>query len=63
VVRRSTVWGQLRTTNLPPPDHASFREHDDICEAVAGRDPDRAAEFMRIHLRTVRTRVFASLDS
>ena len=62
-VRRSTVWGQLRSTTLPPADHASFREHDALYEAVAGRDPDLAAEHMRIHLRSVRDRVLSSLNS
>lgn len=62
-VRRSTVWGQLRSTILPPADHASFREHDALYEAIAGRDPDLAAESMRIHLRTVRDRVLSSLNS
>lgn len=63
IVRRSTVWGQLRSTKLPPSDHASFREHDAISAAIAGRNPDLAAECMREHLRTVRARVMASLDS
>jgi DNA-binding FadR family transcriptional regulator len=62
-VRRSTVWGQLRSTTLPPADHASFHEHDALYEAIAGRDPDLAAESMRIHLRTVRDRVLSSLNS
>ncbi|MDH3194750.1 MAG: FadR family transcriptional regulator [Hyphomicrobiales bacterium] len=62
-VRRSTVWGQLRSTTLPPADHASFREHDALYQAIAGRDPDLAAENMRIHLRTVRDRVLSSLNS
>jgi len=62
-VRRSTVWGQLRSTTLPPADHASFGEHDALYEAIAGRDPDLAAECMRIHLRTVRDRVLSSLNS
>lgn len=62
IVRRSTVWGQLRSTKLPPADHKSFEEHDAIYEAIVGRDPDRAAECMRTHLRTVRARVLSSLD-
>lgn len=63
IVRRSTVWGQLRSTKLPPADHDSFKEHDAIYDAIAGRNPDLAAECMRIHLRTVRDRVLASLNS
>lgn len=62
-VRRSTVWGQLRSTELPPADHDSFNEHDAVYEAISGRDPDLAAECMRIHLRTVRDRVLSSLNS
>ena len=61
-VRRSVVWGQLRLTKLPPATHESFREHDGIYEAIASRDPDLAAECMRIHLKTVRDRVLLSLD-
>jgi DNA-binding FadR family transcriptional regulator len=62
IVRRSTVWGQLRSTKLPPADHDSFNEHDAIYEAITGRNPDQAAECMRIHLRTVRNRVLSSVD-
>jgi DNA-binding FadR family transcriptional regulator len=62
-VRRTTTWGQLRSTRLPPADHASFREHEAIFSAIAGRDPDLAADCMRQHLRTVRDRVLASLNS
>jgi len=63
VVRRSTVWGQLRSTRLPPPDHESFDEHDAIYAAISARNPDLAAECMRKHLRTVRDRVLSSLDA
>lgn len=62
VVRRTVVWGQLRTSEVPPPDHASFAEHDAIYDAIAGRDPERAAESMRAHLKTVRDRVLATAD-
>lgn len=58
-VRRSTTWGQLRSTELPPADHASFLEH----EAIAERDPDLAADRMRGHLQTVRDRILASLNA
>jgi len=63
IVRRSTVWGQLRSTELPRADHESFDEHDAIYAAIAGRDPDLAAECMRMHLRTVRDRILSSLNS
>lgn len=62
MVRRTTVWGQLRSTTLPPKDHKSFGEHDAILDAVMDRDPERAADCMRTHLRTVRGRVLASMD-
>lgn len=61
-VRRATVWGQLRSTNLPPRDHASFAEHDAILDALMARDSDRAAEVMRAHLRTIRERFLSNVD-
>jgi len=61
-VRRTVVWGQLRLTELPPPDHDSFDEHDAIHKAIAGRDPDRAAARMRAHLKTVRDRILSTAD-
>ena len=61
VVRRSTVWGQLRSTNLPPPDHRSFDEHDAIHAAIAARDATLAAARMREHLNSVRERVLPAL--
>lgn len=61
VVRRSIVWGQLRSSQLPPPDHRSFDEHDAIFDAVSARDADGAAERMRDHLRSVRNRIFPAL--
>jgi DNA-binding FadR family transcriptional regulator len=63
VVRRSTVWGRLRSSKLPPADHESFHEHDAIYEAIASRDPDLAAHCMRTHLNTVRQRVLSRLES
>lgn len=62
VVRRTVVWGQLRTSELPPPNHASFEEHDAVYEAIAGRNPDLAAECMRTHLKTVRDRILSTVD-
>lgn len=61
VVRRSTVWGQLRSTKLPPREHSSFAEHDAICQAIADRDPGLAAQRMREHLNSVRDRVLPAL--
>ena len=62
IVRRSTVWGQLRSTKLPPTNHASFAEHSAIYDAIAGRDADGAADLMRKHLRTVRKRTYAAME-
>ena len=62
-VRRSTVWGQLRSTSLPPRDHHSFAEHDRLYDAIVARDADLAADCMRRHLRSVRDRVLASLNA
>jgi DNA-binding FadR family transcriptional regulator len=61
-VRRTVVWGQLRTTEVPPPDHDSFEEHDAIHAAIASRDPDLAAEHMRAHLKSVRDRILSTAD-
>jgi DNA-binding FadR family transcriptional regulator len=61
-VRRSVVWGQLRLTEVPPTDHDSFEEHDAIHAAIAGRDPDLAAEHMRTHLKSVRDRILSTAD-
>jgi GntR family transcriptional regulator, uxu operon transcriptional repressor len=61
VVRRSTVWGQLRSTQLPPRDHRSFDEHDAIYAAISHRDAATAAQRMRDHLISVRDRVLPAL--
>jgi DNA-binding FadR family transcriptional regulator len=61
VVRRSTVWGQLRSSKLPPRDHSSFVEHDAICAAIAARDTGLASQRMREHLESVRARVLPAL--
>lgn len=56
VVRRSTVWGQLRSTQLPARDHKSFGEHDVILTAITNRDQAKAGQAMRDHLLSVRDR-------
>lgn len=63
VVRRSIVWGQLRSSQLPPRDHPSFGEHDAIYAAIASRDAAGAATRMRDHLRSVRDRVLPALSA
>lgn len=60
-VRRSTVWGQRRTTTRPPPDHFSFDQHDAIHAAIIARDGGLAAQLMRDHLQAVRDRVLPTL--
>ena len=62
-VRRATVWGQLRNAKLPPADHDSFGQHDDLIEAVAARDPEAAAQSMRRHLRSVRDRLLRAYEN
>jgi GntR family transcriptional regulator, uxu operon transcriptional repressor len=60
-VRRSTVWGQWRTTAGPGPDHFSFDQHDTIYQAITARDGAQAAEAMRNHLHEVRDYVLPTL--
>lgn len=60
-VRRSTVWGQRRTTVRPPPDHFSMDQHDAIHAAIVARDGAEAAALMRVHLMAVRDRVLPAL--
>jgi DNA-binding FadR family transcriptional regulator len=62
VVRRSVVWGQVRTTKRPAPDHFSFDQHDAILAAIEARDATEAAAQMRAHLRTVRERVLPAVS-
>jgi GntR family uxuAB operon transcriptional repressor len=62
VVRRSTVWGQSRTTKLPDRDHFSFAQHDAIFAAIAERDAALASQRMREHLNSVRERVLPTLS-
>lgn len=53
-VRRTVVWGRLRTNqSRPPENHHSFAEHDLIVAAIADRDLDGASRAMYAHLRTV----------
>jgi DNA-binding FadR family transcriptional regulator len=58
-VRRSLVWRTVRTGPAPPPSYSTFIEHDAIHAAIAGRDPRAAADCMRRHLDSVRTRLVA----
>jgi DNA-binding FadR family transcriptional regulator len=62
VVRRSTVWGQRRTSPSPPLDHFSFDQHDAIIDAIMARDAGLAAAQMRDHLLAVRERVLPAMS-
>jgi DNA-binding FadR family transcriptional regulator len=62
-VRRAVTWGRLRgSRELPSPDHHSFTEHDAIVAAIAERDPTRAANAMRTHLRSVERNLLSNMD-
>ncbi len=56
-VRRSIVWGQPRETRGPTENYSSFHEHDGIVSAITARDGEKAEEAMRLHLRSVYSRV------
>lgn len=62
IVRRSTVWGQLRSTKLPPSNHKSYAEHEALYEAIVARDAEAASERMSEHLKSVRTRTYAAME-
>ncbi|MFV2034704.1 MAG: FCD domain-containing protein, partial [Halocynthiibacter sp.] len=53
-LRRTVVWGRLRQrSEYPPGDHHSFREHQEILEAVSDRDGEGARDAMYRHIRSV----------
>jgi len=57
-LRRTVVWGRLRTEPArPPSDHHSFAEHEEIVDAIELRDLGRAAAAMRRHLQSVGQRL------
>jgi DNA-binding FadR family transcriptional regulator len=57
-VRRTVVWGRLRSDGThPPADHHSFADHEHIVEAIADRDMSGAAAAMRLHLQQVERRL------
>jgi len=58
-LRRTVVWGRLRTRhNQPPEDHHSFAEHESILQAIENRDTEAALLAMKTHLRSVNTAHF-----
>src|ERR687897_128343 len=53
-VRRTVVWGRLRSEGArPPADHHSFADHERIVEAIAHRDLGGAAAGVGLHLQPV----------
>jgi DNA-binding FadR family transcriptional regulator len=57
-VRRTVVWGRLRSDGAhPPADHHSFADHEHIVDAIADRDMAGAAAAMRLHLQQVERRL------
>lgn len=57
-VRRTVVWGRLRSDGArPPADHHSFVDHERIVSAIADRDLGGAAAAMRLHLQQVGRRL------
>ncbi|MCT7374249.1 FadR/GntR family transcriptional regulator [Chelativorans salis] len=57
-VRRTVVWGRLRSDGTrPPADHHSFTDHERIVDAIAERDLAGAAAAMRLHLQQVGRRL------
>lgn len=61
-VRRAVVWGRLRATRLPTPQHHSFAEHERLVGAIAERDLAQAAACMHAHLQSVRENLLAQLQ-
>ena len=58
-IRRAVAWGNVeRRSPRPPRDHPSFAEHERIASAIAARDPEAAQAAMRLHLRSVASRLF-----
>lgn len=57
-VRRTVVWGRLRSDSArPPASHHSFADHERIIDAIADRDLAGAAAAMRSHLQQVERRL------
>ena len=57
-IRRTVVWTRGRNhTDVPPINHHSFDEHDQIFAAIEDRDPRAAQMAMSKHLRSVEERL------
>jgi DNA-binding FadR family transcriptional regulator len=58
-VRRAVAWQKVvRASDRPPATHSSYREHDDIVEAIQQRNPTAAHTAMRAHLNSVSNRLY-----
>ena len=63
-VRRTVVWGRLRTDSArPPTDHHSFADHERIVAAISERDLSGAAAAMRRHLQQVERRLIPAREA
>jgi DNA-binding FadR family transcriptional regulator len=58
-VRRSPVWQTVRADQTPSPGYTTFSEHDAVNNAIARHEPQMAADAMRAHLISVRTRLIS----
>lgn len=57
-VRRTIVWGRMRSNEgRPPTDHHSFGEHEAIVSAIKERDANTAQRHMHDHLLAVQNRL------
>lgn len=58
-VRRAVAWQKVtRQSQQPPSNHNSYREHDDIVQAIKQRNPAAAYTTMRQHLNSVSNRLY-----
>lgn len=61
-VRRSIALNiVVRGTTKPPDGHKSFAQHEEIIHAIETRDPAAAHEAMRVHIKSVSSRLFEEL--
>ncbi|MEM8957179.1 MAG: FCD domain-containing protein [Pseudomonadota bacterium] len=62
-LRRTVVWGRLRSDRpAPGPDHHSFAQHAAILGALSDRDGALARKAMQSHLSSVADRLFSNAD-